>query len=148
MSRRHPEPPPQRPSRTTVPARAHPLAKVVFSEMRRQNVPLLDLEWTSGVLASTVKAWRVQSRPGLDTIEAVLGALGWSVLPVPNADTLPIELRADLEALAAKHETALPCLEFIAAAVGRRPDTRLPRSTIEGARLQSRARRAADLVAA
>lgn len=140
--------PPLRPSRTTVPARAHPLAKVVFAEMKRQNVTLLDLEWKSGVLASTIKAWRTDNRPGLDTAEAALGALGWSVLPVPNAATLPTELRADLEALAAKHEAALPCLQFIAAAVGRRPTTCLPRSACEGARLPSRARRAVDLVAA
>jgi hypothetical protein len=64
------------------------------------------------------------NRPGLDTIEAALGALNWSVLPVPNPETLPEGLRTDLEALAQRHELAsLPCLEFIAACVGRHPET-------------------------
>ena len=89
--------------------------------MRRQGVTYDSLEWRAGVLRSTFKSWRRHARPGLDTIEAALGALGWHVLPVPKPETLPAQLRADLEAVAAKHGTALPCLEFIAAAVGRRP---------------------------
>ncbi len=114
----------RRPSRLSIPDRCHPLAKVVFAEMRRQNVRYDELEWNSGVLRSTFKAWRTSNRPGLDTIEAALGSLGWSVLAVPKAETLPAELRADLEAVAEKHGTALPCLEFIAAAVGRQPHTK------------------------
>lgn len=89
--------------------------------MKRQRVTYDELEWRSGVLRSTFKAWRTNNRPGLDTIEAALGSLGWNVLPVPRPETLPAELRADLEAVAAKHCTTLPCLAFIAAAVGRRP---------------------------
>ena len=113
--------PNHRPSKITIPERAHPLAKAVFAEMKRQGVTYDVLEWRAGVLRSTFKAWRTNNRPGLDTIEAALGALGWHVLPVPKPDTLPSELRADLEAVAAKHAMALPCLAFIAAAVGRRP---------------------------
>lgn len=110
---------PTRPSRTTVPERCHPLAKVVFAEMRRQNRTYDSLEWDSGVLRSTFKSWRTHSRPGLDTISAALGALGWDVLPVPKAETLPPELRADLEALADRHGVALPCLALVSAVVGR-----------------------------
>ncbi len=62
--------------------------------------------------------------PRLDTVEAALGALGWSVFCVPKAATLPPALRADLEAVAEKHGAALPCLEFIAAAVGRQSHTK------------------------
>ena len=89
--------------------------------MKRQGVTYESLEWRAGVLRSTVKAWRKDNRPGLDTIEAALGVLGWHVLPVPKPETLPDELRVDLEAVAAKHCTALPCLAFIAAAAGRQP---------------------------
>jgi hypothetical protein len=96
--------------------------------MRRHNCSYMELEFVTGVLRSTFKAWRTNNRPGLDTIEAALGAFGWSVLPVPKAETLPADLRADLEAVAAKHETALPCLEFIAAAVGRQPVYRVPQA--------------------
>jgi hypothetical protein len=117
----HHNTPRRQPSKVTIPERAHPLAKAVFAEMKRQRVTYDDLEWRAGVLRSTFKSWRTVSIPGLDTIEAALGALGWSVLPVPKASTLPEGLRADLEAVAAKHCTSLPCLEFIACAVGRRP---------------------------
>ena len=76
-------PPPARRSKITIPERCHPLAKIVFAEMQRQNVTYDELEWRSGVLRSTFKAWRTHNRPGLESIEAALGALGWSVLPVP-----------------------------------------------------------------
>jgi hypothetical protein len=105
-----------RPSKVTVPDRCHPLAKAVFAEMQRQAVTYDELEFRSGVLRSTFKAWRTNNRPGLDTIEAALGALGWHVLPVPRPEVLPPQLRADLEAVAAKHCTSLPCVEFIAIA--------------------------------
>lgn len=118
-----------RPSKITIPERCHPLAKVVFAEMRRQSVRYDELEWNAGVLRSTFKAWRTNNRPGLDTIEAALGSLGWSVLPVPKAETLPPALRADLEAVADKHGADLPCLEFIAASVGRRPQKKNARRT-------------------
>jgi cytosine/adenosine deaminase-related metal-dependent hydrolase len=107
-------------SKITVPEHCHPLAKAVFAEMRRQGVTYDELEHRAGVLRSTFKAWRTNNRPGLDTIEAALGSLGWHVLAVPRPEALPPQLREDLEAVAAKHCTSLPCLEFIAAAVGRR----------------------------
>ena len=111
-------------SKITIPERAHPLAQAVFAEMKRQRVTYDELEWRAGVLRSTFKAWRTNNKPGLDTIEAALGALGWHVLAVPKPETLPQELRADLEAVAAKHATALPCVAFIAAAAGRQPPGR------------------------
>jgi hypothetical protein len=90
--------------------------------MKRQGVTYDELEWRSGVLRSTFKAWRTNNRCGLDTIEAALGVLGYSVTAVPRPEALPEPLRADLEAIAEKHGTeTLPVLEFIAAAVGRRP---------------------------
>jgi hypothetical protein len=136
-----PEPPPK-PSRITVPNHAHPLARFVFSEMQRQSCTYDCLEWKSGVLRTTLKAWRQNNLPGLDTIEAALGVLGWSVLPVPIApDALPADLRADLEAIAEKHAMSFPGLEFIAAAVGREPATRRPHSTVLGERPITRSRR-------
>lgn len=130
----------KRPSRITIPKHAHPLARFVFSEMSRQNCTYDALEFYSGVLRSTFKAWRTSNTPGLETIEAAAGVLGWSILPVPRTEALPPDLRADLAAVAAKHETSLPCLEFIAAAVGRQPRTRLPFSVAAGQRPVSRVR--------
>jgi hypothetical protein len=101
--------------------------------MREHGVTYDELEWKSGVLRSTFKAWRTNNRPGLDTIEAALGVFGYSVLPVPPADALPPELRADLEAVATKHGTkSLPVLEFIASAVARRPHTIDARTRLSG----------------
>jgi hypothetical protein len=114
-------------SRITIPERCHPLAKVVFAEMKRQGVTYDELEWRSGVLRSTFKAWRTNNRPGLDTIEAALGVLGWSALPVPKPHTLPVELREDLEAIVERHGLAtLPCLELIAVAASRPLEVRFP----------------------
>ena len=83
------------------------------------------LEWRAGVLRSTFKAWRTNNRPGLDTIEAALGALGWELMPTPKADRLDPAVRADLEAVAEKHGLdAIPHLELVAACVGyRHPKT-------------------------
>jgi len=129
----------KRKSKITTPETAHPLAKCVFTLMREHGVTYDELEFRAGVLRSTFKAWRTNNRPGLDTIEAALGVFNYSVLPVPPADELPAELHADLEAVAAKHGTkSLPVLEFIAAAVGRRPTNTIDartRFSAPGARL-------------
>ena len=123
----------KRKSKVMVPAAAHPLAKCVFALMREHGVTYDELEWTSGVLRSTFKAWRTSNRPGLDTIEAALGVFNYSVLPAPPADALPAELREDLEAVAAKHGTkTLPVLEFISASVNRRPVTIDARTRLKG----------------
>ena len=109
----------RRQGRVSIPERCHPLAKVVFAEMRRQAVSYDELEWRSGVLRSTFKAWRTHNRPGLESVEAALGALGWVVTVSPAEHTIPAELRADLHALAAKHGlSTLPALEYVAEFVG------------------------------
>ena len=61
-------PKPPRQSRITIPERCHPLAKIVFVEMQRQGVTYDELEWRSGVLRSTFKAWRTHNRPGLESV--------------------------------------------------------------------------------
>lgn len=85
------------PSRITIPTRANPLAKLVFAEMSRQRVTYFDLEMASGVLTSTVKAWRRDNAPGLASISAALGALGWALVPVPNLNDVPDQVREALD---------------------------------------------------
>jgi|GEM_PF-1778903 len=92
MSKRKPERQPL-PSKITVPRRCHPAAKIVFAEMRRQNVTYDELEYRSGVLKSTFKAWRTNNKPGLESIQAALGALGWEFLPMPRLENLPESVR-------------------------------------------------------
>lgn len=88
-----------KPSRITVPKHAHPFAKLIFAEMNRQGVTYAELEHRSNVLTSTFKAWRTDNAPGLTTIEATLGALGWTLVPVPKLDTLPADFRERLDDL-------------------------------------------------
>jgi hypothetical protein len=87
------------------------MAKIVFAEMRRQGVTYDELEWRAGVLQSTVKAWRGQNRPNLESLEAALGALGWAVVPVPRLEHLPPDVQAGLDKLAEKwgDKNALLC---------------------------------------
>ncbi len=119
-SHRKPEPP-KRQSLITVPLRAHPLAKLVFGEMKVAGKTYLDMEWESGVLVTTIKAWRTHSRPGLETAEAALGALGWSLVPVPRMERLPAELQAALDQLSADWATKEPILHHLLATCCRAP---------------------------
>lgn len=88
--------PAPQPSKITIPKRCHPAAKIVFAEMRRQGVTYDELEFRSGVLKSTFKAWRTHNKPGLESIQAALGALGWEFLPMPRLENLPEPVRAKL----------------------------------------------------
>lgn len=107
MSRRNPVKP-KRLTRITIPENVSPHVKLVFSEMQRQNVTYDRVEETSGVLRSTLKAWRHKNAPGLISLEAVLGSLGWDFVPVPRAGVLPEPMRSGLEALAEQHGQTMP----------------------------------------
>jgi hypothetical protein len=113
--------PPKRVSRITIPTRCNPLAKLIFAEMQRQSVTYDELEYRSGVLRSTFKAWRGDNRPGLDTIEATLGALGWLLLPVPVFEQVPEDIRADLMAIADRWQGINPTLCQLLATVSTVP---------------------------
>jgi hypothetical protein len=95
----------KRESKITVPMRANPLARLVFAEMKSQRVTYGELEWRSGVLISTFKAWRTDNSPGLLSIEAALGALGWALVPVPELRTLPPHVRERLAEIGQLFET-------------------------------------------
>ena len=103
-------------SRVTIPQHVNPLVAFIFAELRRQNVSYDELSWRSGVLRSTVKAWRKTNTPHATSLEAALGALGWQLTVAPAADrTLPDGLRTDLQAVAEKHGlSSIPALEFLA----------------------------------
>jgi hypothetical protein len=104
-----------RPSRITVPVRANPLAKLVFGEMQRQSVTYFELEMRSGVLTSTFKAWRTDNAPGLASIEAALGSLGWCLVPVPRMDRIPARIKEGLDALNADWAREEPLLHQLLA---------------------------------
>jgi transcriptional regulator with XRE-family HTH domain len=81
--------------------------KLVFAEMRRQGWTYDDLEWKSGVLRPTLKAWRHKNSPNLQNIEAVLAVLGYDFVPIPRANTLPKELVSELQPISEKLKLSL-----------------------------------------
>jgi len=131
--------PPPRVSRVTIPVHAHPAARIVFAEMKRQFVTYDELAHRSGVLRQTVKAWRNQNSPGISSMQACLGALGWSYLPVPKLENLPPTVRAKLDEAAAEWGEINPLLMELMAGICR---------AYEPARLSYRDRRAQERVAA
>lgn len=92
----------------TMPERVGPHVKLVFAEMARLQVTYDETEEGSGVRRASIKAWRKKNRPGLESIEAVLGWLGWDFTPTPAIGKLPEHLARDVAGLAAKLQTDLP----------------------------------------
>lgn len=104
----HKQPPNRYARRLTIPDGVGPYVKIVFAEMRRQGRTYDAVEVASGVLRSTVKAWRKKNAPGLTSIEATINALGWSFVPVPVVEILPPEIVGDLAIIAAKMQARMP----------------------------------------
>lgn len=107
---RPPKRQPRRKNRRTVtmPDGVGPHVRLVFSEMARLHVTYDEVEDGSGVRRASVKAWRRKNRPGLESLEAVLGFLGWGFVPVPALEVLPPEMAGELTALALKLHTNIP----------------------------------------
>jgi hypothetical protein len=98
----------QRVSRITIPQRAHPVVRFFYGEMRRQNVTYEEVEHCSGVYRQSFKAWRHSNKPGFESLEAVLGTLGWQLLPVPHVSKLPETLQTELRRLADNFKIEVP----------------------------------------
>lgn len=92
----------------TMPERVSPHVKLVFAEMARLHVTYDEVAENSGVRRTSVKAWRNKNKPGLESLEAVLSALGWGYVPVPALQTMPPALAGELTALALKLGASMP----------------------------------------
>lgn len=107
---------PQRQSRLQIPPHAHPYSRLVYMLARDANVTLEELAWRSGLGIGTIKeyrrapafsgvsegairSYRKEKVPSLQSIEALLGALGWTLVPVPPLESLKPETRDALEAI-------------------------------------------------
>jgi hypothetical protein len=91
-----------------MPERVGPHVKLVFAEMARLQFTYDEVEEGSGVRRASMKAWRRKNRPGLESLEAVLGFLGWDFVAVPRAKMLPDEVRAELQPIADKLGLTMP----------------------------------------
>ncbi|WP_438275126.1 hypothetical protein [Nitrobacter sp.] len=97
------------PRTVTTPDRGvSPHVKLVFAEMARLHVTYDELEVGSGVRRPTVKQWRRKNRPSLESLEAVLGFLGWSLCPVPALETLTADTAGELVTIAKKLDLTMP----------------------------------------
>ena len=92
----------------TMPDRVGPHVKLVFAEMARLRFTYDETEEGSGVRRASIKAWRRKNKPGLESLEAVLGFLGWDFVAVPRAKALPEEVRAELQPIADKLGLKMP----------------------------------------
>jgi hypothetical protein len=102
----------------TMPERVGPHVKLVFSEMARQGFTYDETEEGSGVRRATMKAWRKKNAPGLESLQAVFGFLGWDFAPVPSLQVLPPDLAGELTALALKMQRNMPTTWAAVVAVG------------------------------
>lgn len=75
-------------SRITVPDHVQPIVKFVFAEMRRQGITYCKMAERSGLARETLTAWRTRNRPDLESLEAVLGVLGYHVGPLHRTEAL------------------------------------------------------------
>jgi hypothetical protein len=92
----------------TMPDRVGPHVKLVFAEMARLRATYDETEEGSGVRRASIKAWRRKNKPGLESLEAVLGWLGWDFVAVPRAKALPEEVRTELQPIADKLGLTMP----------------------------------------
>jgi transcriptional regulator with XRE-family HTH domain len=118
----------------TMPERVGPHVKLVFGEMARQGFTYDETEEGSGVRRATIKAWRKKNAPGLESLEAVYGWLGWDMVAVPRAKTLPPDVVEELRPLAEKlkltmPQTILALIEIVTNIHERFPFLRDPAST-------------------
>src|SRR3954454_20413404 len=107
-TRRNPPPKRRRKSRVTLPEHVSSEVKLMFIEMRRQNLGYDALEELSGVRRPAMKTWRHRSKPSLESLQATLGVLGFDFVPVPRAKVLPSELVAELQPIAERFALDLP----------------------------------------
>lgn len=92
----------------TMPARVSPHVKLVFAEMSRLHITYDEVAEGSAVRRATMKAWRRKNKPSLESLEAVLGFLGWAYVPVPALQTVSPELAGELTTLALKLGKSMP----------------------------------------
>lgn len=64
----------------SIPRNAHPLVRMLFEEMNRQQLGVLDLAERSGVNKNTLRDWRTRTVPTVDNIEACFGVLGFRIV--------------------------------------------------------------------
>ncbi|MGM4886424.1 hypothetical protein [Tardiphaga sp. 11_C7_N12_6] len=92
----------------TIPVGVSPPVALLFSEMRRLQVTYDEVQEASGTTRATIKAWRKKNAPSLDTIQSCLNSVGYLFIPTPMLEIQPLDVAADMGALAAKMRLSMP----------------------------------------
>ena len=74
-------------NRRPAPDNAHPLIKLVLTECDRRELSLREVERRAGVAESSISQWRAGVAPLVTNLEAVLGALGHTLMAVEAEST-------------------------------------------------------------
>jgi DNA-binding phage protein len=61
----------------------HSCVRFLFKEMEKKQIHELDFARHVGIERNTVRNWRVQTMPRVDTLDAALNALGYKLAVVP-----------------------------------------------------------------
>lgn len=67
--------------RLSIPAHAHPLVRLLFTEMNKQQIGVLDVAERSGVNKNTITGWRLKSVPNIANLAACFSVLGIELKP-------------------------------------------------------------------
>jgi len=57
--------------------------RFLFKEMEKKQIHELDFARRVGIERNTIRNWRIQTMPRVDTLDAALNALGYRLAVVP-----------------------------------------------------------------
>jgi hypothetical protein len=69
----------------------------------------------SGTGRSAIRSWRREKNPGLESGAALLGSLGYALLPIPRPHRLPAAIAAGLAELSKTYSGTTPLLDLLIA---------------------------------
>ena len=72
--------------KVSIPERCHPLVRILFDEMQKQRLGVVDMAKKSGVNKNTLKDWRIRTTPRIADLEACFNVLGLKLIPVSCED--------------------------------------------------------------
>jgi len=61
----------------------HSCVRFLFKEMEKKQIHELDFARRVGIERNTIRNWRIQTMPRVDTLDAALNALGYRLAVVP-----------------------------------------------------------------
>ena len=102
-----------RPSYYAVPDSAHPMVRMLFSEMLRRGMSLGEMAAASGIDRNTISSWRRRRKSmSLFSLECCLTVLGLSLLATPDPARVS-QLAGEVAKLRAEKAVHAPHYDFV-----------------------------------